>query len=468
MNIQPLTVGPIVGATTGENVRFWGRGELELIQSGPRRCFGVARIRAAGARFGAPKFFKMNPNFDMTGIVVFDGLRPDTRYLYQMGWFYSDKELDEVEDTRDLDWGAVPTHDCTSASVNDAAARSFVFGSCRYLLRLFGGSWFDNRGDKTFRSILRQSDAGQRTDLLLMMGDQIYADDLNFIFPDKSLDEYNERYREAFSQNYIRQLMSQTSTYMTLDDHEIEDNWPANATRRDWMMKYPAAIHAYQTYQISHSPLFQVAGDRIVGVPNHFWYQFHDGCCDFFVSDTRTERFLTEPAADNEIMSDEQLAAVLNWLGDGSGRIKFIVSSVPIFPDTKADNEDKWAGFPQQRSALLDFIRDNEIHRVVFLSGDVHASMTAEMTSRGATAGFKIFSVISSAFFWPYPHTPKQAFIQQGQIESTLSDNVYNYFVVGSTHNTDNFTRLTADLEELTVEVYARKGNLLSSQRLAF
>jgi alkaline phosphatase D len=167
-------------------------------------------------------------------------------------------------------------------------------------------------------------------------------------------------------------------------------------------------------------------------------------------------------------MSDEQLAAVLNWLGDGSGRIKFIVSSVPVFPDTKADNEDKWAGFPRQRSELLDFIRDNEIHRVVFLSGDVHASMTAEMTSPGTTAGFKIFSVISSAFFWPYPHTPKQAFILQGWIESMLSDNVYNYSSVGSTHSTDNFTRLTADPEGLTVEVYARKGKLLSTQRLIF
>ncbi|KPK07979.1 MAG: hypothetical protein AMJ56_12405 [Anaerolineae bacterium SG8_19] len=156
MEIKPLTVGPIVGATNGEDVRLWGRGELELIQSGPRRCFGVARIRSADARFGAPKFFKMNPNFDMTGIVVFDGLRPDTRYLYQMGWFFSDKELDEVEDTRDIDWGIVPTHDFTSASVNDFATRSFVFGSCQYLLRLFGGSWFDNHGDKTFRTILHQ------------------------------------------------------------------------------------------------------------------------------------------------------------------------------------------------------------------------------------------------------------------------------------------------------------------------
>jgi hypothetical protein len=58
MNIQPLTVGPIVRATIGENVRLWGRGKLELIGSGPGRCFGVARNRAAGARFGAPKFLK--------------------------------------------------------------------------------------------------------------------------------------------------------------------------------------------------------------------------------------------------------------------------------------------------------------------------------------------------------------------------------------------------------------------------
>jgi hypothetical protein len=33
----------------------------------------------------------MNPNFDMIGIAVFTGL--DAEYLYQMGWFFSDKEL---------------------------------------------------------------------------------------------------------------------------------------------------------------------------------------------------------------------------------------------------------------------------------------------------------------------------------------------------------------------------------------
>ena len=47
MNVQPLTVGPILGATTGDSARVWGRATLEITGEGPRRAFGVARIRLA-------------------------------------------------------------------------------------------------------------------------------------------------------------------------------------------------------------------------------------------------------------------------------------------------------------------------------------------------------------------------------------------------------------------------------------
>jgi alkaline phosphatase D len=93
-------------------------------------------------------------------------------------------------------------------------------------LRLFGGSWFDNRGDKTFRSILEQIERGEPLDRVLMVGDQIYADDLNFLSPDEQVDEYLARYRDAFSQKYVKKMMSQVPVFMTLDDHEIENDWP--------------------------------------------------------------------------------------------------------------------------------------------------------------------------------------------------------------------------------------------------
>jgi alkaline phosphatase D len=449
-------------------VRLWGRGELEETGSGPRRCFGVARLRRAGGRFGRAKFFKMNPNFDMSGVVIFDQLRPKRRYLYQMGWFFSDVEMNQLPQSRLIDWAGLPTYEFRTASEGDAEARSFVFGSCRYLLRLFGGAWFDDRGDKTFRSILEQIGDGLQTDQIVMMGDQIYADDMAFIRPDQSLDDYNQRYRDAFSQPYIGELMSRVPTYMTLDDHEIEDAWPAEATTRDWVVKYPVAMHAYLTYQASHSPLFEVSGDRISGVPDWYWYTFRDGCCDFFVSDTRTERLLSDVEAEREIISDEQMTALKGWLADGSGRVKFVVSAVPVFPEMRSDSQDKWGGFPRQRSELLDFIRDKDIRRVVFLSGDVHSSLSAELVSPGSAPGWKIVSIISSAFFWPYPHNRRREFLLDGEISSNYSDDVYKVTNAGEVSPTDNFSRLTVDLEGVKVDVYSRKGDLLSSRTHAF
>ena len=467
MLVKPLTVGPIVGATTPDTVRIWGRGELERIQSGPRRCFGIARIRSQNGRYSAPKFFKMNPNFDLTGIVIFNNLNPQERYNYQIGWFFSDLEPDELS-ARDFDWEKIATYHFTTAKAQEDEPISFVFGSCRYLLRLFGGSFFDNRGDKTFRSILEQISGGRPLDQIMMLGDQIYADDLNILSNDKTLDEYYGRYRDAFSQPHIRELMSQTPTYMTLDDHEIEDNWPADSSDRDWMVKYPAAIHAYQTYQISHSPLFEVSGDRITGVPDHFWYQFSNGCADFFVTDCRTERYLATDIAEREIISQEQMEALQNWLTDGSGRIKFMLSSVPVFPESKASNDDKWGGFPTQRSELLDLIREEKIPRVVFLSGDVHSTFSCELVSRPKTPNFKIISLTSSPYFWPYPHNPRRAFKLTGTISSTISGIEYDVVNAGKVYATDNFSRVTADPNGVKMEVYGRKGNLLGTHTHTF
>jgi alkaline phosphatase D len=386
-----------------------------------------------------------------------------------MGCFFSDldlKDLVDVEAAFPLDWSQANATQFRTASDNRAEPRSFVFGSCRYLLRLFEGSIFDNRGDKTFRSIVRQIDNGTRTDQILMVGDQIYADDLNIISRDQTLGEYNSRYRDVFSQPYIRELMSRIPTYMTLDDHEIENDWPSSASAADWQVKYPQAMQAYVTYQLSHSPLFSLSNtDRLTGVPDKFWYKFTDGCCDFFVTDTRTERYLPENVADREIMSGEQLQALKDWLDDGSGRVKFIASSVPFFPDIDEPglgiNQDKWSGFPTQRNELLDFIRVRQIRRVVFLAGDVHCSMTAELTN-SQDPTFQVISIVSSPFFQPFHFFRqifKDAFVLQGELVTT-EQGTYSVMDGGPIYSKNNFVRVTADLNKVSVEIYDRKGNL--------
>ena len=450
MKVLPLDLGPIVGETTSTRVRLWGRARYEATPEGPRGAKGVARIRRAGAGFSEPVFFGMNPNFDLTGVVVFDSLEPETEHEYEMGYFFSDAEA------VDLDWSDASRSRFRTGTDDPGASRSFVMGSCRYLPRLFGGSWLDTRGDGIFAAILRQIEVeGRSTDALLMLGDQIYADDLGFLFPDRLLDDYLARYREAFGQQNIRRLMSRVPTYMTLDDHEIEDGWPKNASPKDFRVRYPAAMHAYQTYQASHGPLFAVKGHGIDGVPDKLWYRFHDGCCDFFVMDVRTERLLGEARENLHIVSGLQREALESWLLDGSGRVKLIATSVPVFPEVLGKMHDHWSGFPGDRAELLRFIAENGCERVVFLSGDVHASVSAELRAVGGSEA-KVVSIVSSPFFWPYPGGPAGLFVLEGTIRA--GDLTFELAEAGPVATADNFTRVTVHPDRVEVEVFSRKG----------
>jgi len=454
MQLHKLTVGPIVGETTQNRTRIWGRGEAHVIDDQPRRCFGAIRHRKQGApSWSRTQIIKMNPNFDLTGLAILDRLVPETHYEYQMGFFFSEGEMGEVE-FRNSDWNDVSEGHFLTASGNDRKPRTLVIGSCRYLLKTFLGNFFDNRGDKTFRSILRQIKNGTEIHQLIMMGDQIYADDLNVFNQDKTIAQFYQRYRDAFSQKHLRKLMSRIPTYMTLDDHEIEDNWPSNANEQDWKTLFPNAIHAYQTYQLSHSPTIPVRGRRLVGTLNRLWYKYSDGCCDIFVTDSRTERYCN-PDGESGILGPEQIRALKRWLKDGSGRVKIVVTSVPFIPDSASDeSQDKWAGFQRQRIELLEHIERHQIKKVVFFSGDVHASLSIELIS---PSRLKILSVVSSAFFWPYPHPSSSHFRTTGTIDGGRAGQfrlANSSRVVGD----DNFTKINISPNQIEVEVFERKG----------
>ncbi len=461
LNIKNLDVGPIIGETTPNRVRVWGRAEGQIVESMPRRCFGILHYRELGQdQWSNPIYFKMNPNFDLTGVAVVTGLQSETTYEYEVGYFFSDVELVDAP-LRRMDWGNSSRGMFTTASDNDSKPRNLVIGSCRYLLKTFLGDFFDDRGDKTFRSIIKQIEAGDDVHQLIMMGDQIYADDLNAFNPDKTIDQFFRRYRDAFSQKYIRALMSQVPTYMTLDDHEIEDNWPAKASEKDLKTLFPVAIHAYLSYQLSHSPNIPVRGRRLQGTPDHLWYNYTDGCVDVFVTDSRTERYPGDDAdwesasTGREMLGARQMSALKRWLGDNSGRVKIVVTSVPFFPDTTSrERSDKWSGFRGQRQELLTHIERKQIRKVVFFSGDVHASLSAELVS---PTGLKLLSVVSSAFFWPYPHPSARHFQRSGNIDGGKAG-IFKIQNVSRVISDDNFTRVRVTPTQIEVRVFGRKG----------
>jgi alkaline phosphatase D len=464
--VEPLTVGPIVGYTKDTTSRLWGRGPDE--SSADQRIFGVARATSNG-QLSARCQFKMTPKFDYTGVGVLTALAADTEYDYELGFVRGPAEWESVPADAALDWTRASRGRFRTCPLPGTAAPvSFVFGSCRYVLLKWILRWGEESGDKAFRSILRQiSDDGMRTDCLLMVGDQIYADDFKGIDPDDHLDEYLERYRVVFGQPYIRALMSRVPTYMILDDHEIRDGWTMDM-RPGREILYAAAMSAYQSYQVVHGPAFEVSGTaELARTPTRYWYTYEIGPARFFVLDTRNERYVHLAGTDPQIVSPTQMSALVEWLSESPpASVKFVVSSVPVFPDDRSQVSDKWAGFPRQRRELLEEIRRRGIRKVVFLSGDVHCSSWTELRCR-TDPGFRAYSVISSPFFFPGPRLGEA---DRFDLSATIANPPNDFLIAahGPVLGDDSFTRISlrADAAAMRVDVYDRKGGLLDGTEL--
>lgn len=467
MIVEPLTVGPIVGYTTDTTCRLWGRGPDEAAAAA--RVFGVARASRAGTSVPVAEcHFKMMGKWDYTGVCDLQSLAPDTPYDYEIGFVRGMADWEDLPAGTALDWrraSAGTFRTCPPAGA--AHPVSFVFGSCRYLLLKWILHWGGDSGDKTFRSILEQVEGQMRTDFLLMVGDQIYADDLDTIDPDDHLDEYLERYRIVFGQPFIRKLMGRVPTYMTLDDHEIKDAWTMDM-RPGREMLYAAAMTAYQSYQVIHGPAFDTSGpEDLARTPTRYWFNYDVGPARFFVLDTRNERYVNLQGADPLIISSVQMSALLKWLADSPPEAaKFVVSSVPVFPDDRSEIHDKWAGFPNQRAQLLEEIRGRRIRKVVFLSGDVHCSGWMELRCP-TDPEFRAYSVISSPFFFP---GPRQGQADRFDLRGTIPNASHDFALVahGPILGNDAFTRITLDprATEMRIDLYDRKGGLLQTSLL--
>src|SRR5918992_603552 len=155
------------------------------------------------------------------------------------------------------------------------------FGSCRlaaphaapYSLRKDE----DPRGREvdalhTLAQEMRNRPREEWPDVLLMLGDQVYADEVSpaaraFLESRRDpseppgervldFDEYTELYRESWSDPTIRWLLSTLSTAMIFDDHDVHDDWNISEAwleemrQHEWWNRHIlGALASYWVYQ---------------------------------------------------------------------------------------------------------------------------------------------------------------------------------------------------------------------------
>jgi hypothetical protein len=156
-----------------------------------------------------------------------------------------------------------------------------VFGSCRvaapqkppYSLTKDE----DERGREvdalhTLAQRMREQPRDRWPDVLLMIGDQVYADEvspktLEFVKARRDVteppgeqvldyEEYTHLYRESWTEPAIRWLLSTVSTAMVFDDHDVHDDWNISRAwveeaREDewWREHIVSALASYWVYQ---------------------------------------------------------------------------------------------------------------------------------------------------------------------------------------------------------------------------
>ncbi|MBT2337870.1 MULTISPECIES: alkaline phosphatase D family protein [Pseudomonas] len=448
------TVGPIVGHTTTDHARIFLRGDHHN-----KRVFaGIRHRRQGDAAWSKGQFVQLKAYRDMSDVIVLNGLQASTAYEYQAGWFSPPSPPHTLETVQELPLRWPSETYCLRTPAREAGApRAYIVGSCRYL-RITGGlPSLAGLGDRTFAGINRVvAQANPPISAVLMIGDQVYLDDLNVVAPDRTYKHILFKYRTAFSQPHIRRLMSEVPTYMILDDHEIEDNWPANKTVNDEVL-YANAMSAYALYQASHGPAHERLGDGTLNKSlTRYWYPFAHGDVEWFVTDSRTQRNLS--AQDRRILDDEQERALLNWLVSSPARVKFVVTSVMFYPDSKRNDGDAWQAFPQQRLRLLETIRSHAIKNVIFVSGDVHGSMTSRLRHSG-DPDFEVNTVVSSPFYNSklLPYAKATDFVFDRPMARTQSGE-YVYELTSNVVSQDNFARLDVTAQSVQVTFHNRDG----------
>lgn len=250
----------------------------------------------------------------------------------------------------------------------------------------------------------------ENPDFWSFLGDTIYQDSsFRSSGPAITLPEYRATYREQRSYPAVQGILAATSTYAQWDDHEVYNDFDATVDPT----RYANGRKSY----LENNPVREkfLHDTSCVGDPMYRKFSWGDST-DLFIPDERSCRskestqaclgdlaptlpqsarqtfpfslFLTPtpPSGCTASLNDPsrtllgpvQKAKLKHDLLHSDAQYKFIINEVPI-QQFYVLPYDRWEGYVAERNEILDFIRNNSISNVIFLTTDTHATIQNEV-----------------------------------------------------------------------------------------
>jgi len=231
---------------------------------------------------------------------------------------------------------------------------------------------------------------------LIYLGDTIYADDETIGIPAATtLDAYRERYRINREDEHLRGLLAATSTYAIWDDHEVTNDFAGQVVDQAMLA---AGRQAFQEYfpirQDTTDPgrlyrSFEWGKDVELFIPDERQYRSAEAICKdengatvsipSVEGDAACKQGLADPS--RTFLGREQMEWLKQSLRSSTAKFKFIVNEVAI-SELLLLPYDRWEGYAAERRELLDFLENNDIKNVIFLTTDLHASIVNPVDGR--------------------------------------------------------------------------------------
>ncbi|MEI6805423.1 MAG: alkaline phosphatase D family protein [Myxococcaceae bacterium] len=218
-----------------------------------------------------------------------------------------------------------------------------------------------------FEPTILEEAAKQDLDFFIHNGDNSYNDGMT------TTDEYRGRWKTTLSKPGCLNLRRSMSMISTMDDHEIADDFDMESI-------------APKAYQIGRQSFFEhMPLRRNLDYPDRIWRKLSWGrTLDVFVLDCRSERLPSQ----NQYISRAQMDWLKSSLSESTAMFKIIMNSVPIteYPMWFLMKHDRWQGYPEQRTEILEHIDSAQIKNLLWVSGDFHFGSYGRVSVSGPGA----------------------------------------------------------------------------------
>jgi alkaline phosphatase D len=421
---KQIVAGPMPGYVEMRTAKIW----LQFDHSVKEATVVYRPASTSKSTFSAQKINLSGGEYN-TAIFNLTALDPGTTYNYYISTAASKKILDSGTITTQALW----------QSRHAPGDFTFLAGSCNY----FNQPEYDRPGiPYGGDSTIFETMAREKASFMLWLGDNWYTR-----YPDYA-SEWGLMYRPSHERRkpVLQKFLKAMSHYAIWDDHD----YGPNDADKSYVLK-DASRNAFMKYWAN--PTYGMNGQGI-----YTMFNYNDA--DFFLLDDRWYRSndRMKDSINGKINEEKKMYGTeqMEWLKNALlfsnsnplNKFRVIVTGSQVL--NAYSRFDALHVFPGEYNELLNFIKDNNIKGVIFITGDRHHSEIIKQERNGA---YTLYDVTVS------PLTSRVA--------KTQGKELNNPGRVGKEVDEENYGRFTISGEgksrKLTLEIIGIKGDVLET-----